>query len=546
MSVIYVTGHRNPDMDSICSAYSYAYLKNLVDKDNEYIPVRLGSVNKNVKDLFNRLDIPIPEMLKDVKARVKDVVKTPKFSVRKNDPIYKVIDIFAKHKPTVLPIYDEEGHYVDLITSDDINAFFLAENNEGRFCYTITEENVEKVIPGRFLKKSGKESINAPLIVGAMEIEQFEKRLAALDLKPVLVTGLRDRHIRKALREGIPGLIIIGISDPEELFGFDFSSFPGFIYLSDLDTADTLRYLRLSTAVKDIVDIENVATEIPSDTLFDEAKYILSNSDERGLSVFESDQWIGYVTRRCFLNKPMQKMILVDHNEVDQSVPGIEDTEIVEIIDHHRLAPPRMRNPIYIFSEPLGSTCTIVYEQFKKHGIPIDKKRAEILLSGIISDTVMLKSPTATSVDRFIVDDLCKIAGVENLQSFSQILFSSGAILADQNPFAVIKSDQKKYQEHGCSFAIGQVEVTSLLEIENLRDTYLEAIENDMNSNGLDWCMLLVTDVIHDTSVLLTTGNDKESRFFWEKLSDRCYLLPGILSRKKQLLPEILRILEEY
>ena len=544
MSVVYVTGHRNPDMDSICSAYAYAYLKNLIDQNNQYVPVRLGSANKNVKALFSRLGIELPTVLKDVKPRVREVIKTPRFTVRETDPLYSVIDIFTKHRPTVLPVFDDNDNYVNLLTSDDINAFFLRENNGSRLVYSITEENIEKVIPGKFIKKSGK-TVDAPVMVGAMEFDQFEKRLTAISQKPVLVTGLRDRVIRRALKEGIPGLVITGLGDPEDLFGFNFADFNGFIYLSELDTAATIRYLRLSNTVKTILNSDRASQSIQADMLFDDAKDLLINSDERGYSVFDGDKWIGFVTRRCLLNKPKQKIILVDHNEIDQSVLGIEDAEIVEIIDHHRLAPPRMRNPIYICSEPLGSTCTIVYEQFKKYGLKPDPKRAEVLLSGLFADTVMLKSPTATSYDRHVAEKLAQRAGVEDMHKFAQDLFSSASSLAEQDPMKVVEADLKKYFEAGCRFAIGQVEVTNLVEIDSLKEKYIAAVEKERVISNLDWCMLLVTDVINDESVLITTGHDKESRFYWEKKSDNYYSLPGILSRKKQLLPEVLRILED-
>ena len=545
MSVVYVTGHRNPDMDSICSAYAYAYLKNLIDHDNQYVPVRLGSANKNVKSLFSRLGLELPSVLKDVKPRVREVIKTPRFTVKESDPLYSVIDIFTKHRPTVLPVFDEDGNYSNLLTSDDINAFFLRENNGSRLVYSMTEENIGKVIPGRFIKHSDKGIVEAPIMVGAMEFDQFEKRLTSISQKPVLVTGLRDRVIRRALKEGVAGLIITGLTDPEDLFGFDLTNYDGFIYLSDLDTAATIRFLRLSNTVKTLFSPDKTAPCIQADMLFDDAKDMLINSDDRGLSVFDGDQWIGFVTRRCFLKKPKQKLILMDHNEIDQSVLGIEDAEIVEIIDHHRLAPPRMRNPIYICSEPLGSTCTIVYEQYIKYGIQPDSDRAEVLLSGLIADTVMLKSPTTTSYDKHVAEKLAVHAGIKSLQKFSQDLFASASGLADQDPTKVIQADLKKYFEGGCRFAIGQVEVTNLVEIDSLKDTYIAAIQKEKSNGNLDWCMLLVTDVINDTSVLITTGHDKESKFYWEKISDSYYSLPGILSRKKQLLPEILRILED-
>lgn len=545
MAIIYVTGHRNPDMDSICSAYSYAFLKNLVDRKNKYIPVRLGSANKNAKELFSRLNIELPMLLKDVKPKVREVVKRPRFTLKENDSLYRAIGIFSKYKATVLPVFDEYGKYAFLLTSDDINAYFLRENNGERLKYQIYENLLEEVLKGSFLKRGDKGEISAPLMVGAMEFSQFERRLRRLKEKPILVTGIRKEHLKKAIEEGAPGIVITGYDPKGGDIGVDFSSYEGFVFISKTDTAETIRLLRLSTPVKSLFREDSVVPEIQEDMLFDEAKAILMMSEYRGLSVFRDREWVGFVTRRCFLERPKQKLILVDHNESEQSVIGVEDAEIVEIIDHHRLAPPRMKSPIYICSEPLGSTCTIIYEQFKKYGLKPDKKRAEVLISGLISDTVMLKSPTTTAYDRHVAEKLQKRAEIEDLSKFSEALFSSGTSLSSQDPIRAIESDMKTYFEHGVKFSISQIEVTSLEETLKLREVFLNALKTIEKRENLDWAMLLVTDVINDESLLLTTGYDREGRFFWEREDENTYSLPKVLSRKKQLLPEILRILEE-
>ena len=544
MSKIYVTGHRNPDMDSICSAYVYANLKNKTDSENEYIPVRLGSANSNVKSLFSRLSLPLPDTLKDVKPKVRDVVRTPDFTLTSDCPVYSMIDLFAKEKITVLPVFDSRGGYLDLLSGDDINRFFLRENQGKRVDYTLSEENIAKVVPGYFKKYGECNFLVAPFMVGAMEYDVFRSRLEKCEGKPILVVGYRKRHINEAIRQNLPGIILTGIDDPDSL-EIDFSTYNGFIYISELDTAETLRALRLASPIYGLLKEKSEVPKIQADMLFDDAKQMLMNSEFRGLSVFEGDEWIGFVTRRCFLNKPRAKVILMDHNEIEQSVIGIEEADIVEIIDHHRLSPPRMRNPIYICSEPLGSTCTIVYEQYKKLGVELEPKLAEVLLSGVISDTVMLKSPTTTSYDRHVVDKLCDKASIKDLNEFSQRLFASGSALAGQNPTKVIGSDLKRYYEYGVRFAIGQVEVTNLIEIQNLQEIYHVALDRECSALNLDWAMLLITDILTDTSLLFTTGYERESRFLYEKTAKNTYLLPGVLSRKKQLLPEVLRVLED-
>ena len=541
---VYITGHRNPDMDSVCSAYAYSVLKNKIDEDNEYIPVMLGKGNRNTVKVFSSLGLEMPMYLHDVRPRVAAVQRKPVTSVKSSDPLFMLMDIFQRLKPSVVPVIDEDG-YKALLSADDINAFFLRENRSGaRQLYLLSEDNIERTIEGEYVKRSGSDVLRAPYMVGAMEYQVYLERLGRCVDKPVLVIGNRPKHLRAAVEHQLPGIVVTGVSAPSEL-KIDFSSFHGFVYLSMLDTAETLRLLRLSTPISDIIPSYPADNRIDGDMLFDDAKKKLQDSGFRGLSVFQNGVWTGFVTRRCFLDKPRQKLILMDHNEAEQSVPGIEDGEIIEILDHHRLAAPRMRNPIYICSEPLGSTCSIVYEQFKKWGVDIDPVTARVLLSGLVADTVMLKSPTTTSYDKHVARRLSEIASVNDFDAFCKDIFADDHNLAEKDPKTVIESDMKTYDESGVKFAIGQVEVMNLEEVRDIKDDYLEALETVRETKALDWCMLLITDVIKEESILLATEFEKESRLVYDRIEKGCYSLPGVLSRKKQLLPEILRVLSE-
>ncbi len=531
-------------MDSVCAAYSYAVLKNKIDSSNEYIPVMLGPANGNTKNAFARMGIELPQFLRDVRPRVKEVQRKPVNTISSSDPLYLLMDIFQRRRPSVVPVIDD-GVYKGLLTADDINGFFLRENSGViRQRYLLSEENIERVIEGEYLKRGNAVEIRAPYMIGAMEYQVYLSRLERLVDKPVLVIGYRKKHILAAIENQLPGIVITGVSDPSRM-DIDFSSFKGFVYLSYLDTAETLRLLKLSTPVSDIIPEEDPEMNIEASMLFDDAKKKLQESGYRGLSVFDKGEWTGFVTRRCFLDKPKQRLILVDHNEAEQSVQGIEDAEISEILDHHRLAPPRMRTPIYIVSEPLGSTCTIIYEQFKKWGVEIDPLTARVLLSGLTADTVILKSPTTTSYDEHVARRLCEISGIGDYEEFGRSLFSDGTSLAERDPERVILSDMKSYTEKGVRFAIGQVEVMSLMEVPDIKTRYLEELEKVREEKALDWCMLLISDVIKGNSILLTTPFERCSHLIYEKIDENTYSLPGVLSRKKQLLPEILRILEE-
>ncbi len=539
---IYITGHRNPDMDSVAAAYSYSVLKNQIDSDNEYIPVMLGPAGKRAKKVFGELGISLPRFLHDVRPRVGEVAREPRYSVASSDSLYSLMDIFMRYRPSVVPVIDD-GEYKGLLASDDINAFFLRENRKGgRLSYLLSEENIGHTIEGKYIKTGSISLFRAPCMVGAMEYGTYIERLDALSEKPVLVIGYRKNHIEAAIERGLPGIVLTGISSENDI-DIDFSDYPGFVYLSSVDTAETIRRLRLSTPVQDIIPEEGEDRHIDADMLFDDAKKKLQESEYRGLSVFRNGKWIGFVTRRCFLDKPRQKLILVDHNEPEQSVVGIEDADVIEIIDHHRLSPPRMTTPIYIVSNPLGSTCSIIYEQFRKWGIDIDRTTARIMLSGLVSDTVMLKSPTTTAYDEHVARRLCAIGGIESFEEYCSDLFSGEATLGEQDPIAAIESDLKAYNESGVKFAIGQVEVVDLSDALSSSARYIKALEEVRAERSLDWAMLMVSDVVRGNSLLFATEHEKETSLPYERIAEGVYDLPEVLSRKKQLLPSVLRAL---
>jgi manganese-dependent inorganic pyrophosphatase len=326
----------------------------------------------------------------------------------------------------------------------------------------------------------------------------------------------------------------------------DFSGFRGSVFVSYADTAETIRLLRLSSPVKGIMRSDY--PELTEADHFDEAKQRLIGSEYRGLPVFsdgEARSFRGVVTRRYFIDKPRRKVILVDHNESEQSVKGIEEAEVVEILDHHRLAPDKTRLPIYVAARPVGSTCTIVYQHYLQFAVELDRHTAQVLLAGLLSDTVILKSPTTTEEDRRAARHLAEIAGLDYLE-FGERIFRHSAVLKEQSPADIVAGDFKSYEEQGYSFGIGQVEVVTFQNLEEVREGLLEALEQLRRERGMDWTMLLVTNVLKEHSkLLLTPFPQAEQRLLYNRESEQLYDLPEILSRKKQLLPEVIRVLEE-
>ena len=544
MATVYVTGHRNPDADSVCAAYCYAALKNIVDESNTYIPIRLGHLNEGTKRQFEDVGVTAPVFLKDVKPRVHQVMQRDYWALNPEDPVYSLIRYLRKNHASVVPLLDGAAYH-GLLSLDEITMYFLRENSKTRPQYHFHVANFSQVIQGRILQGSPTAAFNAYIMTGAMEFEVYRDRLKDMlpDL-PLLVVGNRSEHIQYAVQQQFPAIILTGITQGETV-DVDFSSFEGVVYQSDHDTAETIRLLRLSLPVADLVS--ETPPRVDRDTLFDDAKKILVNSPFRGLPVFDEGSFVGFVTRRCFLEKPRPKVIMVDHNELNQSVAGLEEGDVMEIIDHHRFDAERTKSPIFIASEPVGSSCTIVYHQYLRWAVSVNRENAFLLLTGIISDTINLKSPTTTAQDIRAVKDLAPIAGVDDLEAFANEIFSNSVVLSDSEPRDVIEGDFKMYREGEVAFGIGQVEVLRLSDVDDVKQRYLQELEQVKNAHHLDWTLLLITDVKRGNSVLLTTDFLPDERAFSYPLtSEHMYQLDGVLSRKKQVLPEIVRVLEEH
>ena len=364
MSKIYITGHRNPDMDSLCSAFAYARLKNRIDSGNEYIAVRIGSLTTSIKKFFESIGAEAPQYKNHIYPTIKDVILEPSEKIDVNMPLTSLSKYYNEEKPSSYPIY-EGNDFIGLLTIDDIALWFMHN------------------------------------------IEEHEK----IDTVPLIKDVLKKR---------------------DEKF----------------DATD----------------------------LFEDGKAILTKSKNRGYPVYEDNKYIGYVTRRCFLEAPRHNVILVDHNEASQSIKGLETANIVEIIDHHRLGALKTILPIYMDIEPLGSTCTIVYQQYLKHNLKPDEIEAKVLLAGLISDTVILKSSTTTKIDIDTAHELEKIANVK-LDEFAEKMFSSMGGLTPDVANEKIESDFKIYAENGVSVGIGQCEVITLRDLDSYKDAYLKTLD---------------------------------------------------------------------
>ncbi len=427
MAEVFITGHRNPDLDSLCSALAYADLKNLTDPENTYIPVRCSHMSEDIKTLLPSLEIDPPRYMRNVYPKVSDVMLTSVLDTNADQSLSECARLITERTPSAFPIFDN-GKFYGLLSIDDISAWTM-------------------------------------------------KNLA------------------------------------------DFG---------EITSIPTVREI-----------MREQARPLQADDLFEEGKNAFLNGNKRGLAVFRGDEYAGYVTRRCFLNTPKYNVILVDHNEMGQSIQGVESANILEIIDHHRLNAMKTSIPLFIDAEPLGSTCTIVYQLFLRNGLRPSPQTARILLTGIISDTLVLKSPTTTQTDigsAYSLAAMCRI----DLEDYGRKVFSNIEGLSSREPVSAISSDFKTYSEKSMKIGIGQCEVTTLKDLEEYCSTYLNALDAVKAREGLDWALLMITDVISEHSILLSTDCSSEKQLPYARMDSHVYDMPGVMSRKKQLLPEII------
>jgi len=535
MSKVYITGHRNPDLDSLCAASAYANLKNLTDSENEYIAIHCSPVSDQVKEQMEVMGLEIPPYKKDVYPKVRDVMLKPQTHVQAASPIFALVNMYNSDNPSVVPIY-EGNDFKGLLSVDDITKWFLSDNKEEVPTYKFTVDNILRVIPGELLHRGSRDTIEGSLLVGAASFEGFRDMLDEIG-DCIVVLGSRKELIEYAVEKQVPAIIIATADEAPDV---DYSGYEGSVFTTGLGTAETLRRIRLAESIESMMETRTETIDI--DDLFVEGRKIFLNSHTRGLAVMENGEFKGFVTRRCFLDRPVNKVIMVDHNEPAQSIDGIETADIVEIIDHHRLDALSTTMPIFIAAEPLGSANTIVYQLYIRHGIMPDQYAARTMLTGIIADTLILRSPTTTAQDMQAVEMLARLAKVPSVEEFGEKLFSITDNLATQDPQEMILSDFKKYENGGTKMGVGQCEVTTLTNVKEYAGAYIDALQHIASVQGLDWTLLMVTDVLKEKSVLLASKCKSNRDLPYTKLDEQIFDMPGVMSRKKQLLPILLSV----
>ena len=535
MSHVYVTGHRNPDTDTIASAIGYAELKGRLNPENVYAPARLGEVNAQTRWALKKSGAKEPKLLEHIKLRVKDVMHDV-MTAQRDDPLRNVGLAMAKRNIGQVPIVDDEGAIVGIVTERDLARMYIRESREAStFAATpVSVGSMVEVLEGELLVGEDKE-ISGKLWVISMSVDSMGRQMEPGD---IVVIGDRKRGQRRAIELGAGILVVSNGVRPEDEVLKLAEEQGTTVVLSPLDSYVTSRMIQLSVPCREVMSEDPLTLD--SEALITDITQSVMDVHYRAAVAVDDDKVpLGIVTRTDLLNSEPRKVLLVDHAERGQSVPGVEQAEIVEILDHHNVGNIETSTPIPATFDPVGSTATLILERYKASGLKPTEPTAKMLLAAVLSDTVIFNSPTTTERDREVVRYLENLLNLD-AKGFGMKMFEASSDVSDLSAQEIITCDQKEYGVSGGATSVSQIETvgTGLLE---RKSELLDALEELRQKNGYLLAALMVTDIIGQGTELLCTGDCAPvERAFDRQIVDHVVELPGVMSRKKQVAPKLL------
>ena len=541
----FVIGHKNPDMDAICSAIGYAEFKT-ASGSSGVIAARCGNTNERIDFGLGKFGFKAPEFRSDVYPRIEDVMERDVVSAPCNSPVYETMTRIGESRFRGLPVVDEAGRCLGLISGFKLSQYLFPPLDRIASARVVDASlaDIQASIHGRLL--AGPEDTEVyphHLVVAAMHATTFTKRLNELDLKStVLIVADRWNIQELSIKAGVRSLIITN-NFPAQKHVLELAESHGVTLISSpYDTATTVLLARASVTSGKLLQSEFAS--LPADMPLRDARADVAMSSQFVFPVLGADGRLeGILSKSDFLKPVPHQLILVDHNELSQAVNGADEIPIVEILDHHRIGVAPTHQPILFLNRPVGSTCTIVASCYQQAGVPIPKNVAGLLMCGVISDTLNLTSPTTTDVDRKILDDLAMLSGVRPADLASEI-FSVGSPLLTMTSKQAITTDCKEYTERGIRFSVSQIEELSFSHLQEKRGELVPALEAYRASQGYFFSALLITDVNTQNSILLLCGPDHFTRLIdFPDEGPHAWKLDGVVSRKKQLLPYLTTIL---
>jgi manganese-dependent inorganic pyrophosphatase len=540
---VYVVGHKHPDTDSVCSAIAYAYLKHHLTGE-AYEPRRAGELNEETRFVLRKWKVDEPALLEDVRTQVRDIEYRRTPGVSEDLSLRKAWARMEEEDAVTLCVTRGKSLY-GLITARDIVRSYM-DINDAAF-----------ISSARTSYASIRDTIDAEMAAGSCEGAVTEGKVTIAAASPeimeqfiskgdIVLLGNRYESQLCAIELGAQLIIICGGVKPASTIIKLADESGCRIMCTPHDTFTVARLINQSAPIRHFLRKENLITFRPDDFI-DDIQDIMAQKRFRYFPIVDDDgTYLGMISRRNFLGAARKKLILVDHNERAQAVDGIERADVLEIIDHHRLASVETLEPVFFRGQPVGCTSTILYEMYKETGTRITKTIAGLLLSAILSDTLMFRSPTCTEQDRAAGAALARIAGVDP-EEYAVDMFRAGSDLQNKTPAEILTQDFKPFQVGETSFGIGQVSSMSAEDLEDVAARLVPALDDFILQERLNMVFFLLTDILTESSIVLCAGEGSE-RTLQEafNLDSACAKakLPGVVSRKKQFLPAIMQALQ--
>ncbi len=531
MGPILVIGHRNPDNDSICSAVALAHLKNVTDKDEVYVPVRLGPLPPETAWVLERFGVEPPELVDHVRMRVRDVVGDDVVAVPPDANLLEVGRLMRERQIRALPIV-EDGVVRGLIDTRTLADRFVEETEMIGFGQLpVKAGQLAEVLEGRLLAGDEGMTLSGGVLIGAMEPETMVGYISPGD---TLIIGDRKRSQPMALDAGAACLVVTGGSIPADEVLNSARSKGAAIISTAMDTYAAARRINLSHAVERFMD-RSVPIVQPDTLLADAAEELLASPQRVALVVDSTGRLKGIVTRTDVAQGARRRVVLVDHSEVAQSADGVGEADVVEIVDHHRVGDIQTSRPIPYFGQPVGSTATIVAGQYRDAGVEPPKAMAGLMLSAVLSDTLLLKSPTVTDADREVVRWLADACG-EDADAFGMEMFHARSAGQRLSADEIVRTDMKVYRAGDRLVAVSQIETVDAEQHREHLAELLPVMDRLREDGRFALVLLMITDVVREGSEILAVGDLRfATRALGVDLGGGSAWFPGVLSRKGQV-----------
>lgn len=559
--IIYVCGHKNPDADSICSAIGVAYLKNKMIEENrndeyrhfglfengKYIPIAAGNANDETKCILEKFNVPKPEVVSDIRNRVGDMKIKSQVVIGENEAISSGWKALNDEDTNMVFAEDERGIATGIITQKDVAKVYMdAFSGNVLSKLEVKYANILNVLDANLIKGDENKTVKAGNVkIMTVNTPSAEDNIFAGD---IILCTYHESKVKFLIERGVGAIILCSSNEGEvSALKADTCAFNGVVASTKLDIFSAARLIGQSIPISRIMKPLDKVVSFKEDEFVDDIRDVMVKNTFREFPVLSSQERIlGTISKGSLLNIPKKKVVMVDHNEENQGVLGISTCEVVEIIDHHKLSTVETNRPINVTTKQVGCTATLVFEMFQSSGIDIPKDIAGVLSGAILSDTMFFKSPTCTDDDVEAANKLSCICKVP-LDELWDDMLSASLNFKDKADEEIFYQDYKKFSHNGFSFGIGQVMVANEEDCTLLADRIKPYMEREFENTKVDMIGLLITDVSREGSQLVFCGNGGDSILssaFKREIQGNSIFLEGVVSRKKQIIPQILTVLE--